>query len=167
MAANRRGRANRIENVYRIGASWETVRDDGGLASPVFVRTLQDKLNCPRSAHAMRAFKVHPRHELFPADQPALDRVFQSTMRSVKKIGSATRRDDVTAKLNGCQFRASDGLTDPQNRPSSRHYNDKRWPSRETAFVCPFSGGSFRVGWRTGNTTPCTREYRSPPCRGS
>lgn len=44
-AANRRGRANRIENVFRIGASWETVRNDCGLATLVFVRTLQDGLH--------------------------------------------------------------------------------------------------------------------------
>lgn len=31
--------------MFRIGASWKTVRNDGDLASPVFVRTLQGKLH--------------------------------------------------------------------------------------------------------------------------
>jgi hypothetical protein len=41
--------------MFRIGASWKTVRSNGGLALPVFVRTLQPK--------------VHPRHDV--SRQPA------------------------------------------------------------------------------------------------
>jgi hypothetical protein len=64
------------EVMYRLGASWQTDRHNDGMVSPVFIRTLQPK--------------VHPRHELSPANHARTSGVFQPCATS-NRMRSATR----------------------------------------------------------------------------
>ena len=73
------------QNAVGSELLWRTVRGDGGLALPVFVRTPQPKVRCPRSARAMRRASAssgrcgfhyrcerpwHSRHGLFDSARP-------------------------------------------------------------------------------------------------
>ena len=73
------------QNAVGSELLWRTVRGDGGLALPIFVRTPQPKVRCPRSARAMRRASAssgrcgfhcrcerpwHSRHGMFDSARP-------------------------------------------------------------------------------------------------